>query len=200
MRKEKLVVSTVSVPSNFLIIFTLLLDNNDFVNMQYVYDARVASYLCSLNWEPLISRAGNSHGERTALLWGIKIRILIQYNIIPDNCLVTNSKLIKDMHVMEQCYQKVVERKKKCILPGSLKVHLKCYILLWILDERNCWKQKKNLFNSNSKPIRNRCLVSSVGRVPVRWGGIVTGFKPRLDQHSGFLNNWDESVANGYFF
>ena len=49
MRKEKLVVRTVSVPSNFLIIFTLLLDNNDFVNMQYVYDARVASYLCSLN-------------------------------------------------------------------------------------------------------------------------------------------------------
>ena len=50
MRKEKLVVRTVSVPSNFLIIITLLLDNNDFVNMQYVYcDARVASYLCSLN-------------------------------------------------------------------------------------------------------------------------------------------------------
>ena len=42
------------------------------------------------------------------------------------------------MHVTEQCYQKVVERKKKCILPGSLKVHLKGIILLWILDKRNC--------------------------------------------------------------
>ena len=39
-----------------------------------------------------------------------------------------------------------------------------------------------------------RHLVSSAGRAPVyRAGG--RGFKPRLDQHSGSLNNWEESAA-----
>ena len=37
-------------------------------------------------------------------------------------------------------------------------------------------------------------LVSSVGRAPVcRVGG--RGFKPRADQHSGSLNNWEGSAA-----
>ena len=37
-------------------------------------------------------------------------------------------------------------------------------------------------------------LVSSVGRVPVFWAGGFE-FKPWLDQHSGSLNNWEESAA-----
>ena len=41
---------------------------------------------------------------------------------------------------------------------------------------------------------KNRRLVSSVGRAPVcRAGG--RGFKPRPDQHSGSLNNCEESAA-----
>ena len=39
-----------------------------------------------------------------------------------------------------------------------------------------------------------RRLVSSVGRAPVYWAGS-RGFKPRPDQHSGSLNNWEESAA-----
>ena len=40
----------------------------------------------------------------------------------------------------------------------------------------------------------DRRLVSSVGRAPVcRVGG--RGFKPRPDQHSGSLNNWEESAS-----
>ena len=35
---------------------------------------------------------------------------------------------------------------------------------------------------------------SSVGRVPVFWAG-GQGFKPRPDQHSGSLNNWEGSAA-----
>ena len=40
----------------------------------------------------------------------------------------------------------------------------------------------------------NRCLVSSVGRVLVYWAG-GRGFKPQPDQHSGSLNNWEESAV-----
>ena len=37
-------------------------------------------------------------------------------------------------------------------------------------------------------------LFDSVGRAPVCWAG-GRGFKPRLDQHLGSLNNWEESAA-----
>ena len=40
----------------------------------------------------------------------------------------------------------------------------------------------------------NHHLVSSVGRVPVCQAG-GHGFKPRPDQQSGSLNNWEESAA-----
>ena len=39
-----------------------------------------------------------------------------------------------------------------------------------------------------------RRVVSSVGRAPVCRGG-GRGFKPRQDQNSGSLNNWEESAA-----
>ena len=51
----------------------------------------------------------------------------------------------------------------------------------------------------------NRHLVSSVGIAPVCWAG-GRGFKPQPDQHSGSLNNREESAAfimtssNGYTF
>ena len=40
----------------------------------------------------------------------------------------------------------------------------------------------------------DRHLVSSVGRAPVYWAG-GCGFKPQPNQHSGSLNNWEESAA-----
>ena len=59
---------------------------------------------------------------------------------------------------------------------------------------------------SGSKLVPKNCrLVSSVGRVPVWWAR-GCGFKPRPDQHSGSLNDWEESAAlvmtstNGWTF
>ena len=37
-------------------------------------------------------------------------------------------------------------------------------------------------------------MVSSAGRAPVCWTGS-RGFKPRSDQHSGSLNNLEESAG-----
>jgi len=42
--------------------------------------------------------------------------------------------------------------------------------------------------------LKSSHLGSSVRRVPVCWAG-GRGFKPRLDQHSGSLNNWEGSAA-----
>lgn len=44
---------------------------------------------------------------------------------------------------MKQSNQKVIEWKEKSLLPCPLKVHLKCHILIRILDERNCLKKDK---------------------------------------------------------
>ena len=67
-------------------------------------------------------------------------------------------------------------------------------------------KQKRQLVDfqlvCQNKRI-NRRLVRSVGRAPVCWVGD-HGFEPRPDQHSGSLDNWEESAvfvmtsANGY--
>ena len=50
------------------------------------------------------------------------------------------------------------------------------------------------LHTSETKFHWNHCLVSSVGRALVCWAE-GSGFKPQLDQHSGSLNNWEESAA-----
>ena len=50
------------------------------------------------------------------------------------------------------------------------------------------------LHTSETKFHWNRCPVSSVGRAVVCWAE-GCGFKPLLDQHSGSLNNWEESAA-----
>ena len=46
----------------------------------------------------------------------------------------------------------------------------------------------------NCTEISQKEVTTFVGRAPVcRAGG--RGFKPRPDQHSGSLNNWEESAA-----
>lgn len=44
---------------------------------------------------------------------------------------------------MKQSNQKVMKWKEKSLLPCPLKVHLKCHILIRILDERNGLKKDK---------------------------------------------------------
>ena len=68
-----------------------------------------------------------------------------------------------------------------------------------LIKEKKGRKKRNRKQNQNKKPlvaelIFSLFIVSSVGRAPdYRAGG--RGFKPRPDQHSGSLNNCEESVA-----
>ena len=53
---------------------------------------------------------------------------------------------------------------------------------------------KYKIIGKFSTAKKNRRLVSSVRRAPVCWAE-GREYKPRPDQHSGSLNNWEESAA-----
>lgn len=64
---------------------------------------------------------------------------------------------------MKQSNQKVMKWKEKSLLPCPLKVHLKCHILIRILDERNGLKKdKQNTILGGENIHRYKCIICSM--------------------------------------
>ena len=130
----------------------------------------------------------------------IVLRLLV---LSKEDCLTLylwNKTGIRPRTVVRLRILKVVETPWSMIYSWMLKVNVFSVVSISCTDPFN--DQIKHV---NLTVTLNHRLVSLVGRVLV-CRVVSHGFKLWLDQHSGSLNNWDESAtfvmtsANGFFF